>query len=72
MTKPRRCDVVDCDAYAVALGLCSRHYGQNRKGWKLQRRGETIPRGTERAPWTYEGREAELIARYEEGSTANV
>ena len=68
--KPRTCDCVGCSDQVAARGLCCRHYTQERKGWTLQRRGESVPRTNE--PWEYrnDAGEAELAERY--GRNANV
>jgi hypothetical protein len=72
MKKPRICDAAGCNDIVVARNLCSKHYGQLRRGVALQRRGETVPRATEREPWAYEGNEDALAKQYGEGRTANV
>lgn len=60
----KRCRVTDCSSRAMARGLCSKHYVQERKGWKLNLRGASeMP---ERTRWTYEPEaENELIAAQE-------
>jgi hypothetical protein len=44
---------------------------QMRRGWPLQRKGESIPRGTEQKPWEYEGQEDELAAMTAAGEEDN-